>query len=91
VLALDHLSRDGSSFLVNLGTGHGYSVRECITAAQSLYGPFPVKTAARRPGDPPTLIADSAAAKNLLGWEAEYKDIAAIIRTMGPLYGLKEK
>jgi UDP-glucose 4-epimerase len=37
--------------------------------------------AERRPGDPPELVATSRFAKEILGWEPEYKDIRDIIRT----------
>ncbi len=54
---------------VNLGTGHGYSVREVIDAARVVLGrDVPHAMGPRRPGDPPRLVADAARAADLLGW-----------------------
>jgi len=58
---------------VNLGGGKGTSVGEAIKAAETLFGKK-LKTiiAPRRPADPATLIADTAKAKRLLGWEPKF-------------------
>src|SRR5207253_828302 len=51
---------------VNLGTGFGYSVREVIEAARRITGKqFTVRETARRPGDPPILIAAVERAKKV--------------------------
>lgn len=42
---------------------------------------FPVEYAERRPGDPARLIADSTAAKTVLGWKPQYDDINAIVES----------
>jgi UDP-glucose-4-epimerase GalE len=71
VKALQHLLDGGKSFTVNLGTGHGYSVREILTAVESVTGNVvPSCAGPRRPGDPPTLIADPARAQQLLQWKS---------------------
>ena len=68
VAALHHLLGGGESFVANLGTGRGYSVREVITAIDRVAGRrVPRESAPRRPGDPPQLVADPAAAFDLLG------------------------
>lgn len=60
VRALEHLLAGGGSLACNLGTGEGYSVRQVIEAAERVTGrPVPRVEAARRPGDPPALVADA--------------------------------
>lgn len=74
--------RPGKGIEVNLGTGRGTSVREIIDACRDVTGhAIPTVTGARRPGDPPELIADASLAKDVLGWQAEYTDFREIVRT----------
>ena len=80
-LALDHLAGGGGSVAVNIGTGRGSSVREVITAAESVVGhPIAVLEEARRPGDPPAVWADARLASELLGWTAQ-RDLGAILES----------
>jgi UDP-glucose 4-epimerase len=82
ILSLRHLERGGSSEFINLGTGRGYSVLEVIDTARALTGgTIQTRIEARRPGDPSKLIADSQKAREVLGWEPVYPDLASIIRT----------
>jgi UDP-arabinose 4-epimerase len=82
VRALEHLNAGHGSTALNLGTGRGHSVREVIAAAETVAGrPIPRREVARRPGDPPALVADPARAADLLGWRAEMSDLETIIRT----------
>jgi UDP-glucose 4-epimerase len=68
--------------LANLGTGRGFSVKEIIAAAERVTGKkVPVKFGPRRAGDAIALYANPTRAKELLGWEAKYKDPESIIRT----------
>lgn len=71
LLALDHLAEHGTSLPpMNLGTRGGASVKEVIAAVEEVTGtPVPVTYAGHRPGDPPALIADATAAREILGWE----------------------
>lgn len=74
-LALEHLRCGRESTAVNLGTGRGFSVREILATAEAVTGrTIPVSYGPRRAGDPPELVANPAKAKEVLGWEAEYKD-----------------
>jgi len=41
----------------------------------------PVEVKARRPGDAVALYADPSRARELLGWEAKYRDPETIIRS----------
>jgi len=80
--ALEHLCAGGESMALNLGTGRGYSVREVIAMAESVCGrAISWREAARRPGDPPVLVADSSRAAESLGWQPQRSDLRTIIRT----------
>jgi UDP-glucose 4-epimerase len=69
VLALEH-NTEGVHRIYNLGTGHGYSVRQVIETARTVTGrDIPAIEEARRPGDPPTLVAGAQRAATELGWE----------------------
>ena len=72
VAALDHLFAEASNFTVNLGTGHGYSVLDIVHAFEAASGrPVPYVVAPRRSGDIAACYADPAAARDLLGWQAQ--------------------
>ena len=81
ILAMEKL-KDGQPIYCNLGTGKGFSVKEIIRAAEQVTGKTaPVTYGPRRPGDAIALYADPSRAKQLLGWEARYKDPETIIRS----------
>lgn len=66
----------------NLGTGGGFSVKQIIATAEKVAGKkAPVTYGPRRAGDAIALYANPARAKELLGWEAKYKDPETIIRS----------
>lgn len=72
VAALRRLFEHEGGFIVNLGTGQGYSVLETVKAFEDASGrPVPYALVARRPGDIATCYADPANARELLGWSAE--------------------
>ena len=80
LLALQHLLADGESLALNLGNGLGFSVQEVIDGAGRVTGrKIPVCQEARRAGDPATLVADSAQARERLGWQPEYADLDTIL------------
>lgn len=55
----------------NLGSGHGFSVREVIDAARLVSnGTVPVIEGARREGDATSLVSGSKRAQEELGWSA---------------------
>jgi UDP-glucose 4-epimerase len=69
VLALEHLQRGGASTTLNLGTGIGATVREVLETARRVSGvAIPAVDRPRRAGDPAVLVADTARARELLGW-----------------------
>jgi UDP-arabinose 4-epimerase len=82
LLALRQIEKRSGCRAYNLGNGHGFSVREVIAAVERvLERKLPFQMGERRPGDPPTLIADSSRAREELGWEPAYKDLQGIIET----------
>ncbi|MCR6638483.1 MAG: UDP-glucose 4-epimerase GalE [Sporocytophaga sp.] len=82
ILALEHLLKGKGSAICNLGTGKGCSVKEVIETVEKVTGlKVPVIYGPRRDGDPALLVSDPSAAKNILGWVAEYQDLSKIIET----------
>ena len=72
--------RTADPFVVNLGNGGGFSVREVLTAAEAVVGrPIPQEIGPRRAGDPPTLVASSARARDVLGWEPQRPSLEEMI------------
>ena len=66
----------------NIGTGNGQSVMEIVKACEAVTGQtIPFEIAARRPGDPPRLVAEPGKLKSKLGWAPEYTDIEKTIAT----------
>ncbi len=90
LLALEKMQEKSFS-IFNLGTGKGHSVKEIISAAESVTGKkVKLKVSDRRPGDPPELIADASKCKSVLGWSAKKSDLETIISSANNWY-LKEK
>jgi len=58
--------------VINLGTGHGVTVRELVTAFEKVYGkPVNQRDMPPRPGDIAGSYANADTAKRLLDWQAE--------------------
>ncbi|MBU9411735.1 UDP-glucose 4-epimerase GalE [Burkholderia multivorans] len=71
IAALDALVKRDASFVVNLGTGQGYSVLEVVRAFEKASGrPVPYEIVARRPGDVAECYANPQAAADIIGWRA---------------------
>lgn len=78
---LQYLAQGGESQYFNLGSQHGFSVREMIEAAKTVTGKdFPVEEAPRRPGDPAILIAGSEKIRAVTGWQPQHSQVEQIIR-----------
>ena len=78
--ALEYLARGGESVALNLGTGEGHSVRAVIEAVESAAGrPVPRVDSPRRAGDPPSLVANAARAREVLGWTPRYPELRTIV------------
>jgi UDP-glucose 4-epimerase len=81
ILALNILEERSSIYNLGCG-GDGYTVREVIDTARSVTGrPIPVRTGARRPGDPAVLIASSDKIRRELGWQPSMQDLRVIIES----------
>ena len=79
VRAVERLD-DLGAITCNLGNGSGFSVREVIESVRRVTDhPVPEVTAPRRDGDPATLVASSARARELLGWEPRVDDLDTIV------------
>jgi UDP-glucose 4-epimerase len=60
------------SVIINLGTGHGVTVRELVDVVGRVLGrPVPVVEAPRRPGDTTGAYANVDRARHLLNWTAK--------------------
>lgn len=82
ILALQALRQGEPSAAFNVGTGSGNSVLEVLHAVESVTGqPVPHQIGPRRPGDPPSLVADPARLKTAFGWTPRYTEIRDIIAT----------
>jgi UDP-arabinose 4-epimerase len=80
LLALGRLEQGEKELALNLGTGHGHSVREVIAAVEKVSGrQVPRVEADRRAGDPPSLVADPSRAMQRLGWAPKYAALETIV------------
>jgi UDP-arabinose 4-epimerase len=81
VKAVRALLDGAESTALNLGTGRGWSVRELVASVREITGcKFSVQVGARRPGDPPALIADASRARHQLGWRPRYSELNTQVR-----------
>lgn len=80
VIAVRALLNGSESTALNLGTGRGWSVRELIAGVREVTRcEFPLQVGARRPGDPPALIADPSRAWHQLGWRPRHSDLTTLV------------
>lgn len=85
LLALNAVEQGCCTF--NVGMGRGYSVREVIATVEKITGrPVPVKESARRPGDPPELVAQADRIRRDLGWTPKYTTLESIVETADRWY-----
>lgn len=78
--ALAYLRGGGRSTTLNVGYGHGYSVREVLAMVESVAGqPLNIREEARRAGDPAYLVARAERVRVELGWQPRYDDLSAIV------------
>ena len=79
MLALDALETR-ERLVYNIGSGHGYSVREVIETARLVTGhPIPAVESPRRVGDPARLVASSEKIRRELGWKPAHDNLRDII------------
>ncbi len=78
--ALGYLRRGGASATFNCGYGRGASVLEVIDSVRRVCGrDFPVQISARRPGDPPVLVANAGRIRAALDWRPQFQDLDTIV------------
>ena len=81
VRAVQYLLDGGASVALNLGSGTGTTVKELVSAIETVSDqPFPVELAERREGDSHALVANSDKACAVLGWRPKY-DLGQIVET----------
>src|SRR6266545_574800 len=72
----------GKTGFYNLGNGDGYSVRQVISTSEKISGKkIPAGERARRPGDPPKLVASAEKAIRELGWQPKFPELEKIVAT----------
>jgi UDP-glucose 4-epimerase len=78
--ALAYLRAGGRPTTLNVGYGHGYSVREVLAMVESVGGrKLQIREEPRRAGDPAYLVARAERIRAELGWEPRYDDLQAIV------------
>jgi len=78
--ALNYLRAGGNSTILNVGYGHGYSVREVLRMVESVAGKsLNIREEPRRAGDPAYLVARADRVRSELGWQPRYDDLSAIV------------
>jgi UDP-glucose 4-epimerase len=78
--ALQYLEAGGASTAMNVGYGHGSSVREVLAVVKKVSGAdFEIIEAERRPGDPASLVASAAKIRALTGWQPRFNNLETIV------------
>ncbi|MEQ9643554.1 MAG: UDP-glucose 4-epimerase GalE [Alphaproteobacteria bacterium] len=79
-IACELLSTAGESLTLNLGTGHGQSVRQVLDCVREVTGAeLPAQVEARREGDAPVLVCDASRAAEAVGWRPTRSDLRTIV------------
>lgn len=79
ILTVEALA-ERDKLIYNVGSGHGYSVREVIDTASAVVGqPIAVREMPRRPGDSARLVASSEKIRRELGWQPRHDNLHDII------------
>ena len=78
--ALDYLRAGGRPVTLNVGYGHGYSVREVLAMVEAVAAKkLVIREEPRRAGDPAYLVARAERIRAELAWEPRYDDLEAIV------------
>lgn len=87
VKALEYIAENNESLTVNLGSETGVTVKEMLEEARKITGKeIPADFVERRPGDPATLVATSAYAREKLGWVPKYSDVHTLLESTWKAY-----
>jgi UDP-glucose 4-epimerase len=80
--ALTYLRGGAASATLNVGYGHGHSVREVLTSVERVSGQrLAVREQPRRAGDPPMLVAQADRIRRELGWRPQLDQLDTIVRS----------
>lgn len=82
LLGLEKLldGQPGSTY--NIGGGNGHSVNEVVTTVENVLGKkINTKYSARRPGDPPSLVASPSKIYSELGWEPHFSSLEVMVKS----------
>ncbi len=80
--ALEYLRKGGASTVLNVGYGHGYSVRQVLESVERVAGKRSTCGRSRAgAGDPPALVARADRIRAELGWQPRLDDLDTIVRT----------
>jgi UDP-glucose 4-epimerase len=78
--ALAYLRKGGAPLVLNVGYGHGYSVRDVLASVERAAGhPLTIREEPRRPGDPPSLVARADRIRTELGWRPRLDNLDTIV------------
>ena len=88
MLAIQYLDSfdQADHYVLNLGSGHGYSNADIVAAVARLVGPVDTVEGPRREGDPDRLVASNELAKAVLGWSPQHSDLETIITSAWKWY-----
>jgi UDP-glucose 4-epimerase len=82
IQALDYLDGGGASNTLNVGYGHGFSVREVLDSVQRVGGrKLQIREQPRRAGDPAILISKANRIRTVLGWKPQLDNLDRIVET----------
>ena len=77
---LEHLENGGTSRAFNLGTGHGFSVKDVVNQIEFQTGrKLLISVGPPRPGDCSRLVSGSTRASKELGWQPKHSDMKTMI------------
>lgn len=78
--ALEYLENGGESTAMNVGYGHGSSVREVLEVVKKVSGvDLKIVEAERRQGDPASLVAKADKIGILTGWQPRFNNLETIV------------
>jgi UDP-glucose 4-epimerase len=82
LLGVKYMDNHQGAHGFNLGNGLGFSILDIIGTSEEVTGQkIPYDLTSRRPGDPPSLVADSRRARDVLGWQPRHTEISEIVRS----------
>ena len=82
ILALEYLSSNCKSIILNCGYGRGYSVRQVLNTLEKLVGKkINAQDDVRRSGDVMELVSDPQKIRKILGWKPKYDNLDFIIKS----------